>query len=113
MNNYASDPRLALWSILDYQKKTGNKIGDVELGSTENGKLEITMMDNNGNVLDKYTIDRKTAEGTNSAGEPVILPQTGNNSMKNAVIVLLALLMIGTGLTAVVVSGVRSRRREE
>jgi hypothetical protein len=98
---------------MDYQKKTGNEIRDVELGSTEDGKLEITMMDNKGKVLDKYTIDRKTAEGTNSAGEPVILPQTGNNSIKNAVIILMALLMIGIGLIAVVVSGVRRRHREE
>lgn len=69
-------------------------VGDVEINDTADGKCEITLKDVSGNVLDVYTIDRQTGEGTNSANEPINLPQTGNYSLTNVFIALAAFMMI-------------------
>ena len=65
-----------------------------------------------GNVLDTYIIDPKTGEGTNSANEAVSLPQTGNNSMTNILMVFGALIMIVIGLAVVLKSGIFDLRKE-
>jgi LPXTG-motif cell wall-anchored protein len=81
--------------------------------SVADDKYEIKMKDKEGNILDIYTIDPETAEGTNSAGEIVSLPQTGNNSMMNVLVVVGAFMMIAMGLYAVIVSGNSHRKKEE
>ena len=68
-------------------------------------------MDHEGNVLDTYTIDPETGIGTNAAGEAVVLPQTGNNSMTNVLIAFGAVMMIVFGLVAVMTSGVLGNRK--
>jgi LPXTG-motif cell wall-anchored protein len=65
-----------------------------------------------GKVLDKYTVDPKTGKGTDSEGKAVDLPQTGNNSVTNLLILLGAVMFMVTGAFAVRASE-RFRRRED
>lgn len=100
------------WAVIDYQGRTIKKVESTEV-SVVNDKYEIKMKDTDGNILDNYTIDPETAEGTNSAGEAVSLPQTGNNSMMNILGVLVAFMLIGIGLYAVKTSGNSRYKKEE
>ena len=54
-----------------------------------------------------------TGVGTDTEGETVDLPQTGNNSMKNWLIVFGALMLIGLGVVSVKASRVSFRRKDE
>ena len=108
-NNISSDSKIStwvLWLIADFQEKTGYHVRKTEVNNTNDGKLEITFKDKDDNILIIYNIDPNTGEGTDSANEKVSLPQTGNNSMKNMIIVLVALMMIGLGMMAIMLSGV-------
>ena len=100
------------WAVIDYQGRTIKKVESTEV-SVVNDKYEIKMKDTDGNILDIYTIDPETAEGTNSAGETVSLPQTGNNSMMNILGVFVAFMLIGIGLYAVKTSGNSRHKKEE
>ena len=83
------------------------------MNTTEYGKLEITLYDADGNELDKYTVDRRTGEGTNSANEEVSLPQTGNNNVRELLIMLAALMMTASGAAAIILSGKRRHSRKD
>lgn len=109
----ASDDDLCKWTLDDYKKRTGIKAADVELIENSEGMYEITLSDEEGKVLDIYTIDPDTGTGTNSANEEVNLPQTGNGSMKKILIVLGALTLIGLGFYIVKISGVIRREGYE
>ena len=113
VNNIASDEVLAMWAVVDYQQKGTTKVGDIEIRNISDVQLEIILKDDNGKVLDTYSINPKTGEGTNSSNEAVNLPQTGNNSATNILIALAALMMIGLGLITIRLSGVRGRRINE
>ncbi|WP_295087872.1 LPXTG cell wall anchor domain-containing protein, partial [Ruminococcus sp.] len=112
-SNIATNNQLAIWAMVDYQDKTVNRVADADINTANDGQLEITLKDKNGKVLDIYTIDPKTGEGTNSANEAISLPQTGNNSITNIMLALIALFMIGIGISAVLLSGVYNRRKKE
>ena len=99
-------------AVMDYQGRTSIRVEDAEVKTTSDGQLEITLKDKAGNVLDTYTIDPKTGEGTNSANEAVSLPQTGNNSMSNMFIAFAAFLLIVLGSAAALLSKVLERRKE-
>ena len=63
-------------------------------------------------MLDVYTIDPLTGVGTDTEGETVDLPQTGNNSMSSLALAFGAFAMIGIGMAAVVGSGVMKKKEE-
>ncbi|MDE7364786.1 MAG: LPXTG cell wall anchor domain-containing protein [Ruminococcus sp.] len=107
----ASDDEFCQWAINDYKNTTEITAANAELVENVDGMYEITLSDEEGKVLDTYTINPDTGVGTNSANEEVNLPQTGNNSMKNILIAVLALILTGFGLCVVKISGVI--RREE
>lgn len=111
--NIASDEELCEWARNDYQKKNNVKYTNATMSSDDNGDYEITITDKTGKVLDKYTIDPKTGTGKNSADEAVELPQTGNNSMTNWLILLGAFMSIGIGIFVVDASGIVRRRKGE
>lgn len=73
----------------------------------------IALSDESGELLDTYTIDPETGIGTDSSNEEVNLPQTGNNSLNNILLVLGAFMMIGFGIFAVKTSGFNRRREDE
>ena len=108
--NIASDAELVKWAVTDYQDRTAIRVDDVELNITPDGQREIILKDNAGNVLDTYTVDPVTGDATNSADEVISLPQTGNNSVRNILIVLGAFALIGFGIAAAMLSGILRRR---
>ncbi|WP_028521249.1 FMN-binding protein [Ruminococcus flavefaciens] len=108
----ASDEELCEWAEKDYQKKNGVKDTKAAITGNDKGEREITITDKTGKVLDKYTVDPKTGKGTDSEGKAVDLPQTGNNSVTNLLILLGAVMFMVTGAFAVRASE-RFRRRED
>ena len=72
-----------------------------------------TLTDENGNVLDIYTVDPKTGTGTDSSNAEVNLPQTGNNSMTNWLLCVGAAMFMAFGFGAVKASGVLKRKEDE
>lgn len=95
--NITKDDFIA-WAKNDYQEKTGILPANASLSENANGTYEITLTNENGNVLDVYTVDPVTATGTNQSGEEVNLPQTGVTSMKNWLLFFGGVLMLGFGL---------------
>ncbi|MBD5142136.1 MAG: hypothetical protein HDT22_00755 [Ruminococcus sp.] len=80
--------------------KSKNNIKNIVKASSsalENGQYEITLTDEKETVLDIYIINPVTGIGTNSKNEEINLPQTGNNSLKNLLISINALLATGFG----------------
>lgn len=104
---------LSNWAENDYYQKTG--IEPYTSTYTENADetLTITLWDNEGNVLDIYTVHSKTGVGFNSNGENVNLPQTGNNSMRNWFMIFGTFMLIGFGAIAIKLSGISVHRKDE
>lgn len=109
----ASDDEFCQWAINDYKNTTDVTAANAELVENVDGMYEITLSDEEGNVLDTYTINPDTGVGTNSANEEVNLPQTGNNSMKNILLAVFSLILIGFGFCVVKISGVIRRDEYE
>ena len=112
MTNIA-DEDLCSWAINDYQKKTGVTPANAEITARSEEACEITLTDENGNVLDVYTVDPKTGTGTDSSNTEVNLPQTGNNSMTNWLLCVGAALFMALGFGAVKASGILKRKEDE
>ena len=112
MTNIADDD-LCSWAINDYQKKTGVTPANAEITARSENACEITLTDENDNVLDVYTVDPKTGTGTDSSNAEVNLPQTGNNSMTNWLLCVGAALFMAFGFGAVKASGVFKRKEDE
>ena len=111
MTNIA-DEDLCSWAINDYQKKAGITPANAEITARSEDACKITLTDENGNVLDIYTVDPKTGTGTDSSNTEVNLPQTGNNSMTNWLLCVGAVLFMGFGFGAVKASGVLKRKED-
>lgn len=105
--------KLLKWAKSDYFLKNHISPEKAEITSIENDKYIITLTDEEGNVLDTYTIDPKTGIGSNSADEEVDLPQTGNNSMTNWLIAFAAMMSTAFGFIAVKASGILRRKKDE
>ena len=108
-----ADDDLCSWAINDYQKKAGIVPANAEITARSEGACEITLTDENGNVLDVYTIDPKTGTGTDSSNAEVNLPQTGNNSMTNWLLCVGAAMFMAFGFGAVKASGILKRKEDE
>ena len=81
--------------------------------TSNNHVLMLRATDENGNVLDVYTVDPKTGTGTDSSNAEVNLPQTGNNSMTNWLLCVGAALFMAFGFGAVKASGILKRKEDE
>ena len=101
---------LSNWSENDYYQKTGVEPYRSEYIENSNGTLTITLYDEQGDVLDIYTVHPKTGIGFNSDGDNVDLPQTGNNSLLPLLIVIGSLLMVLTGAYIISTSGALHRK---
>ncbi|MFR7500628.1 leucine-rich repeat domain-containing protein [Ruminococcus callidus] len=108
-----ADDDLCSWALNDYLKKTGVIAVNAEITARSENAYEITLTDENGNVLDVYTVDPKTGTGTDSSNAEVNLPQTGNNSMTNWLLCVGAALFMAFGFGAVKASGVFKRKEDE
>ncbi|MBR5166413.1 MAG: LPXTG cell wall anchor domain-containing protein [Ruminococcus sp.] len=109
----ASPYEMSNWAENDYFKKTGIEPYASTYTENEDGTLTITLLDKDGKILDKYTVHSKTGIGFNSNGEEVNLPQTGNNSMINWLIVFGAFILIGLGIVTIKISNITSRKSDE
>ena len=108
-----ADEDLCSWALNDYLKKTGVIAVNAEITARSEEACEITLTDENGNVLDIYTVDPKTGTGTDSSNAEVNLPQTGNNSITNWLLCVGAALFIAFGFGAVKASGIFKRKEDE
>ena len=108
-----ADEDLCSWAINDYQKKAGIVPANAEITARSENAYEITLTDENGNVLDVYTVDPKTGTGTDSSNAEVNLPQTGNNSITNWLLCVGAAMFMAFGFGAVKASGVLKRKEDE
>ncbi len=96
-----------------YRQANNIQPAEAQAIRNDDGTLDITMTDENGSVLDVYTIDPTTGEGTDSDGKAVKLPQTGNNTPNSLFTVTASLLTMLAGAFAVVKSGILRRKKNE
>lgn len=89
------------WAMKDYATKTGNTPAKAALLETADGNYAITLTDEDGEVLDVYTVNPETATGTNMANEVVSLPQTGYSDIYKVLVGLATLMTVG-GVTLIV-----------
>lgn len=89
------------WAMKDYATKTGNAPAKAALLETADGNYAITLTDEDGEVLDVYTVNPETATGTNMANEVVSLPQTGYSDIYKVFVGLATLMTVG-GATIIV-----------
>lgn len=89
------------WAMKDYATKTGNAPAKAALLETADGNYAITLTDEDGKVLDVYTVNPETATGTNQANEVVSLPQTGCSDIYKVLVGLATLMTVG-GVTLIV-----------
>ena len=59
--------------------------------------LKQQLTDEDGEVLDVYTVNPETATGTNMANEVVSLPQTGYSDIYKVLVGLATLMTVGGG----------------
>ena len=85
------------WAMKDYTTKTGNTPAKAALLETADGNYAITLTDEDGEVLDVYTVNPETATGTNQANEVVSLPQTGYSDIYTVLVGLAVLMTVGGG----------------
>ena len=85
------------WAMKDYATKTGNAPAKAALLETADGNYAITQTDEDGKVLDVYTVNPETATGTNQANEVVSLPQTGCSDIYKVLVGLATLMTVGGG----------------
>ena len=89
------------WSQKDYQDKTGTTANAAITGWSDT-EYEITLTDDDDNVLDTYTVNPDTGVGTDAQGKEVNLPQTGMSGAHKAFAGLAALMTIaGFGLSEI------------
>lgn len=89
------------WAMKDYATKTGNTPAKAALLETADGNYAITLTDEDGEVLDVYTVNPETVTGTNMANEIVSLPQTGYSDIYKVFVGLATLMTVG-GATIIV-----------
>lgn len=107
---YASNETFCTWAINDYRSKTGIKAANYEYTENTDGTVTIILYGENGEVLDTYTINTVTGEGTASDGSAVNLPQTGITSPLTAAMGFGAAFLTTAGIALITVS---KKRRED
>ena len=91
------DETLCGWAEEDHLVKTGNAVQASVTGRSD-GKITVTLTDADGGTADVYVIDAQSCIGTNSAGETVDLPQTGNTDKHDFTLTALACVLLAAGL---------------
>lgn len=97
----------------DYFVKTGRNVTASEAKENKDGTYSYELKDENGNVVDTYTVDPATGKGKDADGNDVELPQTGVNSMTTAATAAVSVMFIIAGAAAVYGSGVLRKKEDE
>ena len=108
-----SAAEMAKWAENDYCQKTGTAPAASSCQDNGDGTLTITLLDQDGSVLDIYTVNANDGIGVNSSGEEVNLPQTGVGTASPLLTVTAAFLLIGFGAAAVKASGTGKRKEDD
>ena len=108
----APDETLLQWAAKDYMDKTGTEVTAVPIEKVD-GIFAIALKDSEGNNVMSYEIDTATGIGTDSNGEEVNLPQTGNNSLGTVTTAAGAAALTVLGAFAVMKSGVFRKKKED
>lgn len=95
------------WARKDYATKTGNVPAKAALLETADGNYAITLTDEDGEVLDVYTVNPETATETNQANEVVSLPQTGYSDIYKVLVGFATLMTVSGGILIV-----KTRKRD-
>lgn len=77
---------------VDYSSINGITPADSVTKDNFDGTYNIELFDEEGAVIDIYTIEPKSVKGTNQNNEPVDLPQTGNNSPRTIIAISLSII---------------------
>ena len=96
----------------DHFIKTGENVNASEAKENSDGTYTVSLTDDEGNVIDTYTIDPYTGKGTNESGNEVELPQTGMNSPVSAGTAAASAILVLAGTAAVYSSGVFRRKKD-
>ncbi|MDE7099160.1 MAG: LPXTG cell wall anchor domain-containing protein, partial [Ruminococcus sp.] len=113
VKHVTSDEDFCNWSVKDYNDKNDSKAATAEITEKSESQYQIILIDNSGDVLNVYEINPETGNGHDSHNNEVNLPQTGNNSLRNIMTVLGALMMTAFGFISVKFSGVFCRKEDE
>ena len=98
----------------DYERRTGVPVSISATGFDDGKNINIHLYDNNKDEeVGVYTIDQFSGKGTNEKGEKVDLPQTGNNSLKNMLTALGAVMSVILGAFMIKKSGASKRRKAD
>ena len=98
----------------DYEKKTGVKPSNTQPMINDDNSVTVAVYDENAKPVDAYHLDPDTGKGTlNSDKSEVVLPQTGNNSLRTAGAAVSALLLAVAGAFALLKSGMLRRKENE
>ena len=110
---YCNYRELSAMAVKDYAAKhDGSEPSEANFRANDDNTVDIELS-KNGKVVETYTIDPVTAQGTDSEGNDVELPQTGNNSPVTAAETACAFLLMIGGVFALVKSGMFRRKDEE
>ena len=110
---FAPVSELGGMAVKDYESKNGVAPASSETKENADGTVTIVLSDADGKVLDTYTIDPVTGNGTDSKGGKVELPQTGNNSVKTVAAAASALGMMLLGTVMAAGSGIFRKKEDE
>lgn len=110
-NAYSLD-KLCDMAKKDYEKKNGTVPSRADAKINKDGSVSIELTNKDGSVIDTYTVDAVSGEGTNSKGEAVSLPQTGNNAPDTVAKASASAFLTLAGLFAVLKSGIFRKKRE-
>ncbi len=94
----------------DYKSRTGIYPDNAVSEFKSNGFFNISLYDEDGNLLDIYTIDPYSGVGISESSYGIELPQTENNSVKTIAGTVSALALMISGAFAMTKSGIISRK---
>ena len=98
-------------AIVHYEKKTGKHPASAYVTENVHGVVTVALQDENGEVLDVYTINPVNGIGECENGSCIVdLPLTGNNSPKKLGAAAAALALTAAGAFAAFKSGVLRRK---
>ena len=101
--------RLGRMAKKDYEKRTGAKPADSFARMNSDGTVSVTLRDDMEDIIDVYTVDPVSGQGTTETGEAVDLPQTGITAPDTIIAAGFAFLLLTAGMYIMLRSGAMRR----
>ena len=109
---YSLDALCAM-ALDDYEQKNGSRPANASAFVDANGMVNVQLSNERDYPMATYIVDPVTAKGTDTNGNTVDLPQTGNTSTTAAAVAGSALLLTVGGLFTMLKSGMLRKKDEE